>query len=308
MTDATYAKIKKINPDFGDANTRLGKSFLYTNNLAMERSGKPSGKGVDDKGAVLTHPVYNSDEHGLKLAQFLHEEMKKSKKDPLYRPQLNEAAQFAKKSRGQMSAPDKQESGESDADFQKRQKDKANRSKGPFDVEKVNKFLTERGAETIPVEKDNSPEGPTTLGDVVSNIPGVGQIRNLANKIAPSMVTPTKTQTAFPRIFDNFDSGDSNPELYNVNGTNEWYNTNPEYIEEAPRPKDGKGSLKFPMEGRELKKGVDPKSLGMAKPPIGNGAAMPGSEPGISKNQFAKNDDDEMKKKMNGFKFNSLMT
>jgi hypothetical protein len=46
----------------------------------------------------------------------------------------------------------------------------------------------------------------------------------------------------------------------------------------------------------------------MAKPPIGNGAAMPGSDPGISKDQFAKNDGNEMQKKMKGFKFNSLMT
>jgi hypothetical protein len=89
--------------------------------------------------------------------------------------------------------------------------------------------------------------------------------------------------------------------------------------------------LKFPIkEGREIKKGVDPKSyekkpapepmpiykginptlgyIGMAKPPIGNGAAMPGSESGISSKQFARNDGEEMQKKMKGFKFNSLMT
>lgn len=97
----------------------------------------------------------------------------------------------------------------------------------------------------------------------------------------------------------------------------------------------GVNALKFPMKGRELKPGVDPKSyekklplnsmplyknarpegpspaggyFGMAKPPIGNGAAMPGSDPGISKDQFAKNDGNEMQKKMKGFKFNSLMT
>ena len=95
--------------------------------------------------------------------------------------------------------------------------------------------------------------------------------------------------------------------------------TNAPYKKEEERT--GASLLKFPMKGRELKRGVDPKSYeekdqklkpiwstSMATPPIGNGTAMPGTEPGISKNQFAKNDGDEMQKKMKGFKFNSLMT
>ena len=239
MSQKTYDAIVKINPDFAKPSSRLHKAFVYKHNLLLERSGKPSGKGVNEM-----YKNYNSDE-GVRLAQELQNEISKEKADPKkYRAQLYEGAQYAKEN---MKKGDK-----------------------PLDVDKANEFFMRKGTETIP-EEDG--------------------IIDEEGKIAP-------------------------------------------YKKEAART--GVNALKFPMQGREdTKKGVDPKSyekkypyeampddsgpsplfpstmvkdLGMAKPPIGNGAAMPGSEPGISMDQFAKNDGDEMQKKMKGFKFNSLMT
>jgi hypothetical protein len=303
MTKETYDKIKKINPDFGDPKSRLGKSFRYTSNLAMKRSEKLYGKG---EGKI--YPKYSSDKDGIELAQRLHNEMQKSEKDPNYRPQLNEGAQFA--TRGRPTGPNASSAPKGDVSEAERT-DYINRVDAPYkDIDETNKFLTEQGVETIPKVVDNSPEGKSTLADIASQgMPMIGGARNLASKIAPSKISPTKSQVSLvARAFDNFDKGEQDPEIYGVPATSIYYNQRPQYEEENARPTSGSSALRFPQAGRERKAGVDPKSTSMAKPPIGNGAAMPGSEPGISTDQFARNDGEEMQKKMKGFKFNSLMT
>jgi hypothetical protein len=302
MTKETYEKIKKINPDFGNLDSRLAKSFKYTNDLAMERSGKPSGKGEG-----VFHKKYSSDKEGIELAQRLHDEMEKSKKDPKYRPQLNEGAQFATKGRpAGPNAPSAPKGDVSEAEI----KGYINRVDSPYkNIDDTNRFLTKQGVERIPKVVDNSPEGPTTFGDVASQIiPFFGPARNSSSKLFPNQITPTKASVMGARFFNSYRDEDSNPEKYNVNGTNEYYNERPQYEKEEDRPNTGPDALRFPQEGRGRKAGVDLKSTSMVKPPIGNGAAMPGSESGISSKQFARNDGNEMQKKMNGFKFNSLMT
>jgi hypothetical protein len=306
MTKETYDKIKKINPDFGKPESRLGKSFRYTNDLAMERSGKPSGKGEGKN-----YPKYSSDIEGIVLAQRLHDEMEKSKKDPKYRPQLNEGAQFATKGRpAGPNAPSAPKGSVSEAEI----KGYINRVDSPYkDIDETNRFLTKQGVETIPKVVDNSPGGKTTQADIASQGAPffVGLPRNLASRIAPSKISPTKSQVSpVARLFDNFDEGEQDPERFGVPATNIYYNERPQYKKEEERPISGPDALRFPHStGRELKAGVDPKSTSMAKPPIGNGAAMPGSEPGISKSQFARNDaEEEMKKKARPLKFNSLIS
>lgn len=309
MTDETYKKILEINPEFDKKDSVLGRSFRYAHKLASERSGKPSGKGLDDKGNPLMHPKYDPEKTALNVAQGLHDEMEKLKRDPNYRPQFNEGAQFATK--GRPTGPNAPSAPKGDVSEAERE-GYIKRVDAPYkNVDETNKFLAKQGVETIPKVVDNSPEGKSTLADIASQgMPIIGGARNLASKIAPSKVSPTKSQVSYVnRQYPNFVDTDQDPEKFGVPATNIYYNERPQYEKEMERPISGPEALKFPMQGRKSKSGVDPKSTSMVTPPIGNGTAMPGSESGISKNQFARNDaEEEMKKKARPLKFNSLIS